>query len=353
MSLKRVIILLGKELLYGPKTYIFVFAIVGPIIISLVVSLVFGSLFVGKPRLGVVDEGGSQLILLSQELTSVITTAYDAVPDMKRAVETGDVDVGFVIPPDFDSLVRQGERTEVMAYVWGESLAKDRAVLAATVINLIREVAGQEVPVEMESIILGGEASIPWNDRLLPLIVLMSVFLGGLMLPASLIIGEKEKRTLEAVVITPTTIADIFVSKGIFGAILSLFMGVLILVINQAFGTQPLLLVLILALGASMAAMIGLLLGALINSFTSLFATWKFGGILLFFPSLIYMFPQIPEWVARVFPTYYVIQPIVELSQRGGGWADIANYVFILIGLEIALAGVLVLVMRRIKRYTV
>ncbi len=63
---------------------------------------------------------------------------------------------------------------------------------------MIREPAGREAPVEIETITLGDEVSIPWNDRLLPLIVLMAVFLGGLFLPSTSVINEKEKKTLEA-----------------------------------------------------------------------------------------------------------------------------------------------------------
>ena len=134
------------------------------------------------------------------------------------------------------------------------------------------------------------------------------------------------------------------------GVILSLFMGIFILILNQAFGTQPLLLVLVLFLGAIMAVELGLLAGALIKDITTLFAIWKFGGILLFGPAIVYMFPQIPEWVGRIFPTYYVIQPIVVLSQQGGGWSDIASGVFILIGLDLVLVGAVVLLVKKALR---
>ncbi len=351
MSLKRVRILLGKEFLHGPKNYIFIFSIVAPIVISLFFSLIFGTLFSEKAKLGVVDEGSSQLVPMAQELDSLVTREYGTVSEMKQAVETGAVDIGIVLPSGFDSSVMQGERIEITAYVWGESLAKNRTIIGVTIADLVRELTGQEAPIEMESITLGDGESIPWNDRLLPFIVLMAVFLGGLMLPATSVVNEKEKNTLEALVITPTTIGDVFLSKGILGFILSLFMGILILVLNQAFGTEPLLLTMVLALGAIMAVELGMILGALVKDFTTLFAVWKFGGILLFAPVFVYLFPQIPEWIGRIFPTYYLIQPIVELSQQGGGWPDIAINVFILIGLDLILIAVVMLTLRRVKQY--
>ena len=62
MSIRRVGVLLSKEFLYGSRNYLFIFSVVGPIIISLVISLIFGTLFSGTPKMGIVDEGESLLV---------------------------------------------------------------------------------------------------------------------------------------------------------------------------------------------------------------------------------------------------------------------------------------------------
>ena len=56
-------------------------------------------------------------------------------------------------------------------YVSGESLASDRVVLAVTTIDLVRGVAGQPAPVEVEVVSIG-EASLELSVRLLPLIMI-------------------------------------------------------------------------------------------------------------------------------------------------------------------------------------
>jgi ABC-2 type transport system permease protein len=351
MSLKRIGILLGKEFWQGPKGFLFIWAIVLPVVLSLILTLIFGTLFSEKPKLGIVDEDSSQMVIMAKQLTSVVTKDYGTVPEIKQAVEDGAVDMGIVLPDGFDSAIIQGEEIEITAYVWGESLAKNRTILGVTVADLIRELAGQEAPVEVESITLGDEVSVPWNDRLLPLIVLMAVFLAGVFLPATSVINEKEKKTLEALVVTPASTGDVFAAKGLFGIILSLFVGIAVLILNQAFGAEPVLLVLVLALGAIMAGEIGLICGALLKDITTLFAVWKTAGILLFGPAVIYMFPQIPQWIGRIFPTYYLLQPIVDISQRGGSWPDIATNVFILAGLDLLLIAVIMLVLRKTKQY--
>ena len=51
---------LRKDLGVGPRSPIFLYAIVLPVILTLLIRVVFGSLFDPVPRLGIVDEGESQ-----------------------------------------------------------------------------------------------------------------------------------------------------------------------------------------------------------------------------------------------------------------------------------------------------
>lgn len=353
MGLRRVGILLGKELFQGPKNFFFIFAVVIPIVISLVISLVFGTLFADQATLGIVDEGNSQVMSMFEEHKSVDSREYGTVSELKEAVASGAVDAGLVIPSGFDSSVLQGETVELPLYVWGESLAKHRTIVAVTVANLVRELAGQEAPVRIETVTLGDQESVPWEDRLLPFIVLITVTIAAVALPGSSLLAEKEKKTIDAVVVTPATIGEVFLAKGLLGVIIGMLMGIVILVLNQALGTQPGLLVMLLFLGSIMAAGIGLLIGAIAKDLQSFFASMKIMGILLYAPALVYLFPGIPQWIGKVFPTYYIIAPVVEISQQGGGWPEIAAEVFILVGLNIVLIALVAFTISRKKQYAV
>ncbi len=347
MSLKRVGVLLLTEVTQGPKGVMFIMAIVAPIIMSLVVSLVFGTLFNDTPGLGIVDQGDSRLISIAGDYPSVSTVEYETEEELKQAVESGKIDAGMVLPSDFDDTLRQGIAADVTVYIWGEGRIENFGILEINLFGMMQQLSGQETPVNIETVILGEGIGVPWNDRLLPFIVLIAVVFAAVILPAMAVVAEKEKKTLTALAATPATLGEIFISKGIIGAILSLFMGIVILVINNAFGLHPMLLVMVLGLGAVMGAVIGLLGGALLKDINSLLAFTKAGGILLYAPTIVYMFPQIPQWVGRIFPTYYIIEPIVELVQRGGGWPDIAVNIFILVGLIVLFAVILSLVIQR------
>ena len=347
MNIRRIYVLLGKELRYSSKNFIFVFAIVIPIVLSLIVTLLFGSLFSGKPKLGINDQGDSELAALLTNTEALLSKEYSSDDELRAAVERGAVDFGLVIPQQFDTSLKSGDEAQLSGYMWGESLLRNRAAIATSLVVLVREMVGQEVPVEIISTSLGEGQDIPWEKRIFPFIVFMAIILGGTMVPATSLVDEKQKRTLKALVITPATLGDVFTSKGLFGFLVSILVAVLILFLNRAFGNQPYLLVGVLALSALMAAAFGVLLGAFIKDINTLFAVIKGMGLLLYAPVFIYLFPGIPEWIGKLFPTYYMIGPIIDISQKDATWSQVAQDVYVLMGLILLLVVLLTFVSRR------
>lgn len=78
----------------------------------------------------------------------------------------------------------------------------------------------------------------------------------------------------------------------------------------------------------------------------SLFATVKALGLLLYAPALIALFPVIPQWIAQIFPTYYRVDPVIAIVQRGATH-DIAPHLAVLAAMIVALAAGLRVVRER------
>ena len=229
-------------------------------------------------------------------------------------------------------------------------MARNRAIIPAVLADAAHRVAGSNVPVEIVTVPLGEPGGLPWTERLLPLVVLMAVFFGGLMIPASSLINEKQKRTLEALNVTPATLGDVFAAKGFIGAVLAVIMGVLSLAVSGALSGQFWAQLLVLALGAIMAVEIGLVSGAVVKDMNTLFTLWKLGGLLLFGPAIVYMFPNIPEWIGYLFPTFYVIKPMVDMSVSGRSFAGELLYLVVLVGLVVLGFLLVANVVRRLSR---
>jgi len=341
MNLRRLWVLLRKEISLNSRSFIFVFALVTPIVLSFVVSAVFGNLFAGKPRLGIVDQGAPQTVATISAADYITTSQWDSQDQLISAVRDGTVDAGLVLPSQFEQDLKNGKAVQLPLYVWGESLLRNRAILGATISDSVVKVSERPTRVDLDAVVLGDGAEVSWSQRLLPFLVLMAIIIGGAFVPATSLIDEKQKRTLRAVVTTPANLSEVFLAKGIFGALLSVFVAFVILYLNGALGTQPALLILVLVLGAALASAFGVLLGALIKDTNTLFATLKGIGILLYAPGLISMFPTLPQWIAAIFPTYYIVNPVIDISQNNASLTDVLPQLAILVVLIVVLVAVL------------
>lgn len=342
MSIRRVGILLAKEFRYGAGNFILILAIILPLLLSLIVGLLFGDYLSARSKLGIFDAGNSALAARAAENRSLLVREYDRAEDLRAAVERGAVHVGILLPAEFDRMAAAGQTVELQAFVWGESALKHRAVLGTTLLSLIREASGYDPPVEVVTSIVGEADVQPWQQRLLPLIVLMSMLFGGAIVPAMSLAEEREKRTLIAVTVTPTSLADVLASKGLLGMLVSVSMALVTLALNDAFGGEPGLLILTLTLGAGLASLFGLLMGVIAKDVNTLLGTFKSMGIFLYAPGFLYMFPEIPRWIGRVFPTYYLIQPVLEITQESAGWGEVLpelGVMLLMIGVLVALVS--------------
>ncbi|MDP6509229.1 MAG: hypothetical protein QF573_09400, partial [Chloroflexota bacterium] len=90
--------MLRRDLQVGPRSPIFLYAFVFPVVATLLVRVVFGSLFDPTPRLGVVDQGGSQIAVVVAGLEGIETARLDSEADLRRQVEANDLDGGLLLP---------------------------------------------------------------------------------------------------------------------------------------------------------------------------------------------------------------------------------------------------------------
>lgn len=314
--------LLRKDLALGPRSPVVLWALVLPVAVTLLVRGVFGGLFETSPRLGVVDRGDSQVAARLASLDGFTVTALDDADDLRSKVEVSDLDAGLVLPRGFDAAVRAGSRPPLDLFVGGESLASDRAVIAAAVLGAVRDLDAAEPPLEVAVVVLG-EASLDVATRLIPLVVILAVAIAGAFVPAAGLLQEKESRTLDALLSSTVSIREVLAAKGAFGWLLAMATGVVTLALNGAFGAAPAALLLTVAVGAFMMAELGLILGAWARDAATMFTAWKSGGILLFLPVVFYVWPDLPQWIAKLGPTYWFLQPMFDLAVNQAGFADV------------------------------
>lgn len=349
-SISRTGHVLAKDLRLGPRSPIFLWAIVLPIVFTLLITAVFGDLFAPPPRLAVVDEGASQVTdaLLAAEGLDV--TVLEDEAQMLAAVEAHGYDAGLVLPPGLDEQLGSDAAVALEFVVSGQSLASTRLILGVTALEEIRGVAGQRPPVEVIVTTVGDEAWVPVQDRLLPLVVMFSVVIAALFLPASSLVEERGHRTLDAMLVTPVRMSEVLAAKAALGVLLGTLMGAMALALNQAFAGETLGLLVFLLVGAVMMAEVGLILGCWAKDPNTLFTAVKGGNILVVAPVLFTLFPDLPQWIARLFPTYYFLQPIYEMSVLGTTFSDHLVQLAVSVGLCLAILPAVFAMARRLEQ---
>lgn len=321
----------------GPRSPLFLYAIILPIVMTLVIVGVFGSLFAPSPRLGIVDEGNSAVVAAAQGLDGIEVTTMSSIDTLKEMVEANDLDAGLVLTQGFDGDLQSGNRPPLEFYIGGESLASNRIILQVTALDLVREVSGEPAPVEVDVVTIGDAEAVPIASRMVPLLMIYAVAIAGAFVPAASIVQEKEKGTINSVLVTPTTVKDFLAGKAGLGIVLGMATGIITLILNNAFGNHPLTMTLVLLIAATMMAEIGLILGMFAKDSNVLFALMKSGGVLLFYPVVFYIWPNLPQWIAKIAPTYWFLQPIFEVGVKDASFGDIW------VQLLIALAWIIVL----------
>lgn len=338
---RRITTMLGRELKLGPRSPVVLLAVVMPLVMTAVVAAVFGNLLQSQPRLGLYSPDRTAISDAAGATEGIRATDLASESDLRAEVAAHELDAGLILPEGFDAAVAAGARVTVTYLVSGDSLASDRAVLAAVVTGMIRDLTGDDEAVAVTVVTVGAEDYVPIGDRVIPLLVVYAVVVAALFVPAASMLDERVKGTINAVLVTPASIGEVLAAKAAFASVLSVLMGVVTLVINQAFSGEVAGIVLALALGTAMLVQLGLILGLWANDMNTLYTWIKAGGILVVLPGLLALFPTLPEWIARIAPTYYFLAPIYDLSVGGASLTDVLPTLAVGLAITVALLPVL------------
>jgi ABC-2 type transport system permease protein len=317
MNLQRAWRVAARDFRLGPRSPIFVYAILLPVILSFLISAVFGGLLDPDPRLAIVDEGASNLTAAAEELDGVTVSVLDDPTDLRNKVTAHDFDAGLVLAAGFEEQLRGGGEAEFQFYVSGNSLASNRIVLAMAANELVGDIAGEKPPVTVSVVPVGDDDFVPIGDRLLPIVIFYAVVIAALFLPASSLLDEREKHTLDAILVTPTRISEVLVGKGLLGVIMGVSLGLVSLALNQALANRPLEVMLFLLVGSIMMAELGLILGSLVKDANSLYTAIKGAGVFIALPVIFIIWPTLPQWIPKLTPTYYFLQPVYDIAITG------------------------------------
>jgi ABC-2 type transport system permease protein len=277
-------------------------------------------------------------------------------------LETGEVAMVLVIATGFEQSYQKGIRPSVQILLDGtNSNVAENARRYATAI--VERFAAERPPLP------AGAASVPsvpatriWynpDQETAPFMVLsmlgVAAMLVGAICPAASIVRERERGTIEQLLVTPIRIGEMFAAKTIPTLVINLLAIAPALLVTRAFdvpvrGSLVTFVVLAavfqlsaIAFGVFIASITRTLQQALLLAFFGLFPIMFLSGTLTPIESM----PQLLQTVSLASPLRYFMEIILGVFLKGAGWAELWPHALVLAMIGGTLFALSLLVFRR------
>ena len=283
--------------------------------------------------------------------------------EVANRIERGDAKVGIIIPPDFTENVKHGRSAAVQVVVdASDSMAASSAISTAQIIGQLKS---QEILLKKVETLVGRQSGPPYDIRIrpwynpdfvtawymVPGILGVILTMTMVMITSMAIVRERERGTLEQLIVTPLKSYELMLGKiipyifvGFVQATMALMVGILVfdLPIEGSLG---------LLFGLTCIFIVASLsLGVLISNFARTQMQAMQLSFFIFLPSILlsgFMFPReaMPELfyqLGKIIPLTFYLQIMRGIILKGVGlsflWTQVlALLTFITIVLTISI----------------
>lgn len=337
MNFRRVLRLFRGGVASGIRSPAILWLVIMPFAITFLLQVVFVTLLDPKTRITVFDMGSSEVTGALNESEGVDLTRVNTLEGLAERVRNNNADLGLTIPEGFDRSLMGGDKPLLDITFSPESSPSTRVLIFLLLMDIVRGLEGCESPLKVVMATDEEDEGVPLQKKLLPAVVLMVLIVAGIFAPAFLLVQEKESGTIMALLVTPVRLTEILVSKALLGYCLTLAICVVTLALNGALGAGTIPLLLTVVAGAGMCVPIGIIYGCLAPDAKTLYTLVKSLNILLIGPVAFYFIPSLPGWLARLFPTYWFIDPLYMITLENAGLSRIGGKLTAAVVIGIAL----------------
>jgi len=288
----------------------------------------------------------------------------DSEDEMRELIQKGSAGIGIIIPPDYSTAISGNGQAHLAIVIDGSDPS-----VASTALNAARligqsfsteiqverlyqhgMVVNLEPPLEMHTLVWYNPDLID-AYYMVPGIIGMILYSITAILTANAVVRERERGTIEQLIVTPIRPWELIVGKIIPYAVLALFNAVEVLVLGYLFRGSIFLILLLCTLFLISSLAIGLLVSVIANTqqeamltvFMTLLPSIFLSGF--FFP--LEAMPKVLQWVSYLFPLRYFMSIIRALLLKGSGILDMQNDV---IALTVFATALMVLAATRFKK---
>lgn len=288
-----------------------------------------------------------------------VIAAAGSYDEVNAAIDSGRAKAGLIFPPDFDRSLHRGAPAQVQVIVdASDNMVANQAIAIANSIGLIKS---QEILTQMKG--LGGppyEVRVrPWYNPdgitayyMVPAILGIIVTMTMVMMTAMAIVRERERGTLEQLIVTPVRSYELMIGKivpyialGYVQITVALLAGVLVFGVPIRGSVLELYLLTLFFITASLG------LGILISNMAKNQMQAMQMSFFVFLPSILlsgFLFPReampkIIYYLSAVIPLTYYLDIIRGIVLKGIGFAYLTGQVTALLVFSVVLLALSVL----------
>lgn len=300
-------------------------------------------------RIGFYAEELPPVIAELMEEEGTLVQLAESEEELKAAVLEAEVTAGYVLPPGLLSATSAGEKPEIRVYFPADLPEEAKDIYLLMVEELAFTMVGSPLNIDFTEEILGTDLvgqQIPLRDHLLPLIAVFILMMETLGL-ASLLSDEIEGGTLRALLITPLTVRNLFVGKGITGVSMAFVQALLLVAITGGLSNQPIIVLTALFLGAVLATGVGFFLASSGGDLMGILAWGVLAILVLSLPAFGILFPGlITDWV-RLIPSFYLVDTVNRAINYGISLNLAITNLFILLLIDLVILWLGTVALRR------
>jgi ABC-2 type transport system permease protein len=267
----------------------------------------------------------------------------DGYKDLQSQMDKGDIRVGLVIPPDYEKNIKGGLPTKIQIIIDGADPNAARTALANA--QMIAQNKGIQMAGQQGTLPITAEIKVLYNPNMKSLIFNIPALIGLIMqnvtaiLTAFALVRERERGTMEQLIVTPIRPAELILGKlipyvfvGIFSFTLVLVLGILWFQVPVKGSITLLILLSLLFLVTTLA--IGIVISTI--SRTQLQAMQMSFAIIL--PSVLlsgFIFPRetmplLIQWIGGIIPLTYFLEILRGIFLKGIGMKELWQETLIL-----------------------
>lgn len=264
---------------------------------------------------------------------------------LMNAVVSGRVRAAFDIPPNFTADIRSARSTQVQAVVDGSDAAVAQPAVAAASAITASLYAHVRDPVDVRTRVLFNP-DLRSANFFVPGLIGIIMQLITMFLTSLSIVGERERGTLDQIMVTPIGALGLMLGKITPYAVIGFLDMLLVLAAMRWVFAVPIAGNVILLIVLSIGFLIGALgLGLLVSSGATTQLQAMLGVFALTLPSLLLsgfffersLMPPLMQWISYLIPLTYFFEILRGIILRGAGASDLVQPIAAMLAFAVAL----------------